>query len=363
MKNEIQKQIKDRGFDTSVSQWFEKRLPQEATLTQAEHILDWIAAKNPPKLFKMTWKEALSSSEKWTKTEQKKGANIGETPEDTKLFMEVGKFRIVQLIGENAFKREGHLMRHCVASYYGKSGLKIYSLRDATNEPHCTFEVVGENNVNQVKGKGNGPIHPNYIEPVVKFLEKLGMEIRDSEMKNLGYMNIEKYVKSFNAESAKLLFRKKYWNKKDKLFDKDGNEFSTFDFWDEDPLVSKTKSGLKINFELEKFFKLSFDFLWNQCRKIKNSKKKAASSGNSSKAASSGNYSTAEAKGEETIACAMGIGTKAKGWIGTWLVLSEFKKINGKWKIVAIKSVPVDGKKIKEDTWYALENGKFVEIK
>ena len=166
--NEIQKQIIDRGLTSIVSEWFQKRLPtaKSPTLDQSEHILDWITATNPSKLAKMRWDEVLKESEKWTKSEQKKGSKIGEESKDTKLFMKIGKFKIVQLIGDNAFKREGYLMSHCVASYYGKTGIKIYSLRDAKNEPHCTFEVVGNTQIQQVKGKGNGPIHPNYIDAV-----------------------------------------------------------------------------------------------------------------------------------------------------------------------------------------------------
>ncbi len=84
MLEEILKQIKDRGFDLAVNEWFTKRLPtaKQATLNQAEHILDWIEATKPQKLYKMTWDEVLKSSEKWTKTEQKKGSNIRESKTD-----------------------------------------------------------------------------------------------------------------------------------------------------------------------------------------------------------------------------------------------------------------------------------------
>ena len=213
MLTELLKQITERGFPAEVSQWFEKRLEKETSVTlgQAEHVLDWIEAENPPKLYKMTWPEAFKATEKWTKTQEKKDNDIAESKTDTTLFMKVGKFKIVQLVGENAFKREGHLMSHCVASYFGKTGMKIYSLRDSKNDPHCTFELVGDKNVQQIKGKGNGPIHPNYIDAVVQFLEKIGMEVRDSEMKNLGYINVEKYKKELHKDTAKALFREKYW--------------------------------------------------------------------------------------------------------------------------------------------------------
>ena len=43
---------------------------------------------------------------------------------------------------------------------------------------------------------------------------------------------------------------------------------------------------------------------------------------------------------------------------GNWLVLAEWDKDNK--NIIKIHSVKVDGKKIKADTLYKIENGKFV---
>lgn len=65
---------------------------------------------------------------------------------------------------------------------YADSGKEIYSLRDADNMPHCTMERD-----QQIKGKGNGDIHPKYIDYVVRFLEHMDMKVRDSEMEHLGY--------------------------------------------------------------------------------------------------------------------------------------------------------------------------------
>jgi hypothetical protein len=76
-------------------------------------------------------------------------------------------FKFVKLLSESCYQREGKLMSHCVASYYGRS-VEIYSLRDSSNNPHCTIEKD-----RQIKGKGNGKIDLKYIDYVVKFLEKL----------------------------------------------------------------------------------------------------------------------------------------------------------------------------------------------
>jgi len=94
--------------------------------------------------------------------------------------------------------------------------------------------------------------------------------------------------------------------------------------------------------------------------------------GNSSNSITSGEYShsftagnstSSEVNGKESIAIGIGKNNKAKGELGCWLVLSEWKKDNyNNWSIASVKSVKVDGKKIKPNIWYQLKNGKFVEI-
>ena len=88
----------------------------------------------------------------------------------------------------------------------------------------------------------------------------------------------------------------------------------------------------------------------------------ASNSGNSGAAFSVGYNSSSETTGEESIACAVGINNKAKGDLGCWLILSEYKKdSNRNWHLKSVKSVLVDDKKIKANTFYYLINGKFVK--
>jgi len=86
----------------------------------------------------------------------------------------------------------------------------------------------------------------------------------------------------------------------------------------------------------------------------------ASNSGESGAAFTIGNYSTAETNAEKSIAVAVGYMNKAKGNIGSWIVLAERKDDD---TIVSVKTVIVDGKKIKADTWYILSKGKFVIYK
>ncbi len=81
---------------------------------------------------------------------------------------------------------------------------------------------------------------------------------------------------------------------------------------------------------------------------------KIGSSGNSAKIGSSGNYAV--------VMCA-GNGSIAKAKKGSWITLAEWKEnAEGKWIPVNVVTVQVDGEKIKEDTYYKLENGEFVEV-
>ena len=88
----------------------------------------------------------------------------------------------------------------------------------------------------------------------------------------------------------------------------------------------------------------------------------ATNTGYRSAATNTGNWSAAIVEGKESIALATGIDSKAKGKIGCFIVLAEWKEIDNEYHIVDVKSAKVDGKNIKEDTFYTLKDGKFVEV-
>lgn len=168
---------------------------------QLEHIVDYFNSnKAPRRLRKMSIVDAIRKSKEWTQANQKKGRDLVDTDEDVEMIygFEDGSM-IVKLKTSNAFKREGFLMSHCLGGYSLSDAMDIYSYRDDKNHPHATFEVRKDyNEVVQIKGKGNGSIHPKYVEPILVFLEYLGMDIRPSDMKNLGYYHV-------NEDQYKLL--------------------------------------------------------------------------------------------------------------------------------------------------------------
>jgi hypothetical protein len=88
----------------------------------------------------------------------------------------------------------------------------------------------------------------------------------------------------------------------------------------------------------------------------------ATNTGYRSAATNTGYRSAAIVEGKESIALATGLGSKAKGKIGCFIVLAEWKEIEEEYHIVDVKSTKVDGENIKEDTFYMLKDGKFVEV-
>jgi len=87
----------------------------------------------------------------------------------------------------------------------------------------------------------------------------------------------------------------------------------------------------------------------------------ASNTGYQSAASNTGYQSAASVSGKESVAMAIGYESKAKGSKGCWIVLSEWGKKNEEYYIKDVQCVKVDGKKIKADTYYRLENGLFIE--
>ena len=92
---------------------------------------------------------------------------------------------------------------------------------------------------------------------------------------------------------------------------------------------------------------------------------KLASSGNSAQLASSGNYARLASSGKHSVVAGIGVDNIAKGKKGSWLVLAEwvFDYEKGRYIPKYVKSKKIDGKTLKEDTFYQLKDGKFVEVR
>ena len=88
------------------------------------------------------------------------------------------------------------------------------------------------------------------------------------------------------------------------------------------------------------------------------------SSGYSAQIGSSGDYARIDSAGEDSVICCAGSNSVVRAKKGSWITLSEWRFSEEKKRDVPIcvKTEYVDGEKIKEDTWYKLDNGNFVEV-
>ena len=90
----------------------------------------------------------------------------------------------------------------------------------------------------------------------------------------------------------------------------------------------------------------------------------AFNSGNRGVAFNSGNYGAASNSGKHSIAISVGYDSKARGALGTWIVLAERDGWNGEGcPIKDVRAFKVDGEQVKADTWYKLVNGVLIETK
>ena len=86
------------------------------------------------------------------------------------------------------------------------------------------------------------------------------------------------------------------------------------------------------------------------------------SSGDRAQIGSSGDWAQIVSSGKNCVICCAGNGCKAKGKIGSWITLSEWGIVNGELTPTCVKTEKIDGDRIKEDTFYMLIDGEFVEV-
>ena len=92
---------------------------------------------------------------------------------------------------------------------------------------------------------------------------------------------------------------------------------------------------------------------------------KIGSSGDYTQIGSSGDYAKVTSEGEDSVICCAGHNSIVRAKKGSWITLSEWERSleKDRWIPKCVKTKFVDGEIIKADTFYRLENGKFVEVK
>lgn len=158
---------------------------------EISHIIDYLQSDSSPKrIKKLSVPEAVNQSHKWTEKLNKKNTLIEDVNKDIHIIKNYNNGYFWALLkSENSYNREGNLMGHCVSSYFNKD-VKIYSLRDKKNNPHCTLEVE-KNTLKQLKGKQNKAVIEKYHEYVADFVNQFKTHIRnhDLELANLVVLN------------------------------------------------------------------------------------------------------------------------------------------------------------------------------
>lgn len=93
-------------------------------------------------------------------------------------------------------------------------------------------------------------------------------------------------------------------------------------------------------------------------------KSAATNTGDYSAAMNTGNFSAATNTGKNGFAISTGIEGKAKGALGCYIAVAEwtYDESTYEYKLAGFKAHKVDGKTIKPDTFYSLNNGKFVAV-
>ena len=174
------------------------------TQTMLEHILDFFKNHpNPPRLERMSVDNVVQAADdavsRYNAAQAKQARQVEDNP-GVKTLMEFhGGYRFVELTNQKALDREGSLMGHCVGSLHGcyikDQSRRIFSLRDAENEPHVTIEVTSHDmETTEIKGRSNDAPVRRYWPMIHEFIAKYGIKV-DNDYRNIGLLNI------FNPET------------------------------------------------------------------------------------------------------------------------------------------------------------------
>ena len=150
--------------------------------------------------------------------------------------------------------------------------------------------------------------------------------------------------------------------------DKDGNDTKV--------CATDIKIGARIS--IAGLVKAAIEFTMSKVNKEGKSDERhgfASATGNCGASSATGYRGASSVSNPTGVAVAWGHEAKAKGCLGAHLILSDWRYIGEKrpdgeyknpykvenWEFAGAKMIQVDGENIKEDTFYTLKDGKFVE--
>ncbi|MFH1158817.1 MAG: PcfJ domain-containing protein [Pseudomonadota bacterium] len=187
--------------------------PDKVLNGKVRHIKDWLVSaqmnNERPSLEGFNLESACKAADRYFNALNKKNKSLflAENDKDTEAVMSFdGGSRIVKLLTPDALKREGAEMGHCIGGGSYDKKLKdgsciFYSLRDARNNPHATFEVEVKNKGSkflldikrriglakgdillQCKGKEDKPPIQEYMPCVQGFVTKQQFDLQENAL-------------------------------------------------------------------------------------------------------------------------------------------------------------------------------------
>ena len=139
----------------------------------------------------------------------------------------------------------------------------------------------------------------------------------------------------------------------------------------EDTEIASTKIKIGAKLSIAGIVQAAIEYTSSRAKKESDSdSRKGASSATGDYGASSatGYKGASSAEDKDSIAVAWGYHGKAKGVLGSYLVLADWEGDErnywkqDRWSLKGAKMVRVDGEKIKENTFYTMVNGEIVEV-
>ena len=140
---------------------------------------------------------------------------------------------------------------------------------------------------------------------------------------------------------------------------------------DDDTKVASTKIKIGASINIAGIVKAAIEYTTKRIKKEANSDEDygaSSATGNCGASSATGYKGASSAEDKESIAVAWGYKSRAKGVLGSYLVLADWEGDEKEywkpdsWTLKCVKMVQVDGKKIKPDTWYKIENEEIIEV-
>ena len=131
----------------------------------------------------------------------------------------------------------------------------------------------------------------------------------------------------------------------------------------DDTKLASTKIKIGVSLNIAGMVKAAIEYTKSR------TKKEADSNSDYGASSATGYKGASSADDKDSIAVAWGYHGKAKGVIGSYLVLADWEGDESNywtqdlWTLKGAKMIRVDGDNIKEDTFYTMRNGEIVECK